>query len=560
MVAYFLSFMKAHIKLQVVLLVLMIISSVCSLASPYVLKIIIDDIFPHKTYSYLINTLCILVLIYVLRIGINILSDIAYTKISKDIISDIRVDVFSKILKKNLNFFRENKSGEIVFLLTNDIGNIQNMMSSLLLGFLNNLFTVLSVLFMLFALNVKLTWVSLTIIPLIIICLKAFIPYVRSTFEEIQVEESKIYDYLMNCINNVRVILSYGTADYEKIRATKMHERLIKVSIRASLYNAFSKNTTTFFIAIGPVIVLLVGGKMVFQSELTLGSLIAFTQYLNKIYNPVISLSNSYNDFAKARVSMERIYRHINNENSEDTEVHEYEINELDLTSINKVEFKNVSFSYGEKEILKNLNLTFEKGKVYGVIGESGSGKSSLINLLCKLENPDKGTILCDERNIEHFGNWTRHIALIERESQLFNDTIENNIAYGSPELESYFLEEAISDAELISVIKEKKDGLKTNISNNTTVISDGQKQRISIARALLKKPSIIIFDEATSALDIQLEKKIIHTLKTKYSDSIIIIITHRLNLLKDVDIVYNVENQSIMNVSKNIPHNSDLN
>lgn len=560
MFEYFLSFMKAHIRLQAVMLILMIISSVCSLASPYVLKIIIDDIFPHKTYSYLVNTLCILVLIYIVRIGINILSDIAYTKVSKDIISDIRVDVFSKILKKNLNFFRDNKSGEIVFLLTNDIGNIQNMMSSLLLGFLNNLFTVLSVLFMLFALNVKLTWVSLTIIPLIIICLKAFIPYVRKTFEEIQVEESKIYDYLINCINNVRVILSYGTAGYENLRATKMHERLIKVSIRASLYNAFSKNTTTFFIAIGPVIVLLVGGKMVFQSELTIGSLIAFTQYLNKIYNPVISLSNSYNDFAKARVSMERIYKHINNENSKDTEINKYNPKGSDFTSINKVEFKEVSFLYGEKIILENLNFTFEKGKVYGIIGESGSGKSSIINLLCKLEKPSKGNVLCDEICIEYVNNWTQHIALIERENQLFNDTIENNISYGSQALKPDLLEEVISDAELINVIDEKKDGLKTNISNYTTVISDGQKQRVSIARALLKKPSIIIFDEATSALDIQLEKKIIETLKRKYSNSIIIIVTHRLNLLQDFDAVYNVKNRTIINVRENILNDTELN
>jgi len=557
MFAYFLSFMKAHIRLQIVLLILMVISSVCSLASPYVLKIIIDDIFPHKTYSYLVNTLCILVLIYVIRIGINILSDIAFTKISKDIIADIRVDVLSKILKNNLNFFRDHKSGEIVFLLTNDIGNIQNMMSSLLLGFLSNIFTVLSVLFMLFTLNVKLTWVSLTIIPLIIISLKAFIPYVRKTFEEIQVEESKIYDYLMNCINNVRVILSYGTADYETIRATKMHERLIKVSVRASLYNTFSKNTTTFFIAVGPVIVLLIGGKMVFQSELTIGSLIAFTQYLNKIYNPVISLSNSYNDFAKARVSMERIYKHINIEHLDRKEVNS---NGSDFTSINKVEFKEVSFSYGEKIILHNINFTFEKGKVYGIIGESGSGKSSLINLLCKLEKPYSGNILCDETSIDYIDNWTQHIALIERENQLFNDTIENNISYGSPVQKHDFLEEVISDAELTNVINEKIGGLKTNISNYTTVISDGQKQRVSIARALLKKPSIIIFDEATSALDILLEKKILETLKRKYSNSIIIIVTHRLNLLQDLDAVYKVKNRTIINVRENILNDTKLN
>ena len=239
----------------------------------------------------------------------------------------------------------------------------------------------------------------------------------------------------------------------------------------------------------------------------------------------MISLSNSYNDFEKAKVSMERIYKHINN-NDQCDNFNKYTAEKIDSTSIHKVEFQQVSFSYGNKIILENLNLTFEKGKLYGIIGESGSGKSSLLNLLCKLEKPSSGTIICNDTNIECFDNWSQYIALIERENQLFNDTIENNISYGS--LNSDLLDEVISDAELISVINEKEDRLKTYISNYTTVISDGQKQRVSIARALLKNPSIIIFDEATSALDIQLEKKIIKNLRRKYFNSIIIIVTHR--------------------------------
>ena len=141
----------------------------------------------------------------------------------------------------------------------------------------------------------------------------------------------------------------------------------------------------------------------------------------------------------------------------------------------------------------------------------------------------------------------------------MFNDTIENNISYGSSIPKSDILEEIISDSELINVIAEKKDGMQTHISNYTTVISDGQKQRVSIARALLKKPSLIIFDEATSALDIQLEKKIVETLKRKYSDSIIIIVTHRHNLLKDLDAVYKVHNKTIIKIHENLLTNTEL-
>lgn len=244
---------------------------------------------------------------------------------------------------------------------------------------------------------------------------------------------------------------------------------------------------------------------------------------------------------------MERIYKHISSENIIAQQVPLRKNDQLDFISINKIEFKDVSFVYGKKIILENLNLNFEKGKIYGIFGESGSGKSSLVNLLCKLEKPNNGDILCNENiNIESFDNWQHHIALIERENQLFNDTIEKNISYGISTSETICLDEIILDAELTNVINEKKEGLQTYISNFSTVISDGQKQRVSIARALLKKPSIIIFDEATSALDIDLEKKIFETLRKKYTSSIIIIVTHRLNLLKDFDVVYNVKNKKI--------------
>ncbi len=539
---YFLSFIKPYITKKIFLFALMILSSVSALATPYVLKIIIDDIFPHKMYKDLVNLLLILIGIYIYRIISSIITDIIYTKVSKGIIADLRVDIFRRILRKKSDFFREQKPGEIVFLLTNDVGNIQNTLSALVLNVINNLFTVISILVMLLALDVKLTFISLLIVPFIIINTKKFIPPIKRNFEKVQNIDSKIYNFFITVIRNIRVIVTYGTLHFEVENAKGLHKQLVTASTKSTLYEAFSRNITTFLMALGPVIVLLFGGKMVFEGVLTIGSLIAFIQYLNRLYTPAVSLATSFNDYERAKISMQRIYKHIEGGDETAASLFNY------TQRINKISFRNVGFSYNKgKSVLTNVSLEFEKGKIYGIIGESGSGKSSLVNVLCKLEKPSEGGIYADGMDIQEISNWHDHIALIEKENQLFNDTILYNIKYGSPEAAHELIQKILQDAQLESVISTASDGIETIVSDSATVISDGQKQRISIARALLKYPSVIVFDEATSPLDINLEKTIINNIREKYQDSIIIIITHRLNILKELDSVYKVEDGTIV-------------
>lgn len=539
---YFLSFIKPYITKKIFLFALMILSSVSALATPYVLKIIIDDIFPHKMYKDLVNLLLILIGIYIFRIISSIITDIIYTKVSKGIIADLRVDIFRRILRKKSDFFREQKPGEIVFLLTNDVGNIQNTLSALVLNVINNLFTVISILVMLLALDVELTFISLLIVPFIIINTKKFIPPIKRNFEKVQNIDSKIYNFFITVIRNIRVIVTYGTLHFEVENAKGLHKQLVTASTKSTLYEAFSRNITTFLMALGPVIVLLFGGKMVFEGVLTIGSLIAFIQYLNRLYTPAVSLATSFNDYERAKISMQRIYKHIEGGDETAASLFNY------TQRINKISFRNVGFSYNKgKSVLTNVSLEFEKGKIYGIIGESGSGKSSLVNVLCKLEKPSEGGIYADGMDIQEISNWHDHIALIEKENQLFNDTILYNIKYGSPEAAHELIQKILQDAQLESVISTASDGIETIVSDSATVISDGQKQRISIARALLKYPSVIVFDEATSPLDINLEKTIINNIREKYQDSIIIIITHRLNILKELDSVYKVEDGTIV-------------
>lgn len=281
-----------------------------------------------------------------------------------------------------------------------------------------------------------------------------------------------------------------------------------------------------------------------FNGTLTVGGLVAFIQYLNRIYAPAISLANSLNSFNKAMVSMERVEKFI----SPTTITKEIAINHS-VPNFYQISFKNVSVSINEQSILKNINLKFEKGKIIGIIGASGSGKSTIVNLLCGFLHPTEGDILLDDHvSIYTVENWSDALGLIEKDYQLFHATIRENIKYGSSHSSDERLIDAIEHAQFLPVLKKLSHGLETIINDSGATLSDGQKQRISIARALFKKADVIIIDEATSSLDLKLEKEIIHNLRSSYTNSVIIFITHRPNSLKLCDYVYSICNGSVVN------------
>ncbi|HJT73203.1 MAG TPA: ABC transporter ATP-binding protein [Chitinophaga sp.] len=533
----FIRYLRPHIGGEVLLLLMMLIASAGSLATPYILKIIIDDIFPKGNYSQLITILFILVIIYLIRIICSIFTDLLYARISQRVIAAIRADVLNTILTRPILFFREVKPGDLLFTVMNDVQNIQVAVSSFVLTFTSDLLTVIGIMIMLAILNLKLTVISLLILPAVIFSIRKFTPHLQSNFKSIQELQERLNNFVLEKIKNIRVVRSYNATEFEQDNLSKLQQQDIQTNTRNAVLSSLNTNITVFLVAIGPVIVLMYGGRAVFEGALTIGSLIAFIQYLNRLYAPSMNIMNSYNRFAKALVSMERVSKYLPGRFQEKSGT-------IKTPDFQNITFKNVSFAINDSQILHKINLRFEKGNIYGVIGPSGSGKSTIASLLCDFIRPTTGEILLDgEVPVSYLSDWQNSLGLIEKENQLFSIPILENIRYGSFEASDPEVLKAAADAGLMEFVENLPDGFNTSINESATSLSDGQKQRISIARAFLKKANVIIFDEATASLDIKLEQQIISSLRKNHRDAIVIIITHRLQSLRHVDYVYNIEN-----------------
>jgi ABC-type multidrug transport system fused ATPase/permease subunit len=533
----FSKYLKPYRKYQLLLLLLLVTSSSAALVTPYALKIIIDKIFAHGHYKDLVQILLILVTVYILRIICTIFIDIIYTKISSGIIASIQADMTKNIMHKPIGFFRATKSGDILYTLQSDVSNIQTSFLSNFVSNLIDILTVIGITIMLFVLNVNLTIISLLLIPLIICTLRFFTPILQEKFRKIQHANEQLNNYFIEIVKNNRMIKSYNTYVFELTKLKSIHQGIATANVKSAIASVSNSSTLTFLVATAPLLILAYGGKSVFSGQMTVGAMIAYIQYLNRLYSPMVNITNAYNGFSKAIVSMKRVEDYIQ------------EVPPPSSTTIDRpcerISFNNVSLKINNTNILRNISLLFEKGKIYGLIGPSGSGKSSIINLLCAFYSPTEGTISVDGNT--NF-SWHNNLGLVERENQLFHNSILENVRYGATEDNSAM---ALECAQLSKVIGKLPEGVHTIITDSGGILSDGQKQRIGIARAMARKNDLIIIDESTASIESVLERKILQALRERYRDTIIIIVTHRMESMMLMDYIYEIEDGTIKAAGK---------
>ncbi len=526
------------------LIVLFVITNALSLVTPYALKIIIDKTIPQGTYEDLVKIVLLLLGCYIIRIGFSFYSGILYVNVSRKIIADIRRVLYKNLLKKDTSFFKESKTGELIYLLTNDVDKVQNFFSSTLLNYINNSMVVLGVLGVMFYFNVSLTLVSLVVLPFLIINTFALKGKIKKTYLKLVDIEGNIYNYFLERIRNIRVLKSNNVLSEEIQTLNNYHNTWCENAVENTYWNGISSNITTFLIAIGPLIILLYGGKLVYSDLMTIGTLIAFIQYLNRIYAPIIGLAAGANEFFQSKVSMKRIYDNITEEENTDDLKEE-------VLEVSTITLKNITVKYHEKYILKDFSYTFDSGKTYGIKGKSGIGKSTMVNLIMNFINPDSGHININNISIDKVKNLTSLIGLIEKENQLFHDTVINNIKYGAEKENIMEFREIIRIICLSDVIDRLEYHENTTITFSGSTLSDGEKQRIAIARVFYKQPEIIIFDEATASLDVGLERIILKNIREKLPNAIILIISHRNNLHEFCDEIIDFEKLAYENNTK---------
>jgi ABC-type bacteriocin/lantibiotic exporter with double-glycine peptidase domain len=531
-VRYFLTFLSRYWLPELGLLALMVLSSAGSLATPYFLKVVIDQVFPNHDYILLEQILINLVCIYLIRIGSDYAGDRLYVWISTNILADIRTELFGRVLHYPLEFFGNNGSGETLHRLDAEVGRIQQALAQNLTRLLNNLFMILGLAVMLSLLNVNLFVVSLIVYPFIVFDIRYFAPRLRTAYEQMSRKESDIHSFLSERLNNIKLIKIFNACQYETDKLRRKQDELTELNNTCIHLSSLNRNIATFWIALGPLLILWRGGLEVIGGTLTIGALVAFLQYLNRLYNPSIDLINLYTELQRIFVSMNRLYELVQH-----PMVPNPGILQRLPEPVHQVRFEHVYFQHQDKPILQDCSLTLEAGREYALVGASGCGKSTLMSLLCRFYTPQSGRIYLNDTPIEQFdlSAWTGYVTLVSQDTQILHDSLLENIRYNSPrKLEA--VEEAMAITGVDRQVNHLKKGMQTLLGERGSTLSGGQSQRIAITRALLKQASILILDESTAAIDSASEHAILQRIRQNGGFDIIIFISHRLSTIRAVD------------------------
>ena len=528
-------------KLQFFLaLVGMILISGASAATAYLVKPVLDTIFINKQEEMLYILPLLIVLAYFLKGVGAILQQYYISYIGEDIVRRIRDKFLRHILKLDIHFFKTSHTGELVSRIINDINRIQSAVSGDLANLIRDFLMAIFLLGVVIYQNPKLAFFALIILPILIYPISILSRKLKQLSKESQKQVGELNKHLTEIFKNIETIKTFNAEKYELERFKAHNRQFLKINLKTTKTRALLIPILETLSAVVAGIVIFVGGKEVIAGEMSVGSFFSFMTALFMLTDPIRRISVTYSRFQEAIAANERL-----------KEIFflrpQIGWGERKLEGVKeKIELKNVGLKYGEVEALKNLNFTIKKGEKVGVVGDSGGGKSSFISLLLRLYTPSTGKIELDGVPIEKFSreSWREKVAYVPQVVHIFNDSIASNVAYGL-EIDEERVKEALKQANLWEFVSQLPEGIWTKLNEGGSNLSGGQRQRIAIARALYRKPEILILDEATSALDNRSEELITQTI---YSLPITtIIVAHRLSTIAQADKIVVFKNGEIV-------------
>ncbi len=527
---YYLKYYKNYKKHFILAIIGMILTAGATSAVAYLIKPVLDKIFiAHNEKMLYILPVLVIVAYLVKGIG-GFIEKYYIGYIGLDIIRQIRDDLLKHIIHLDLSFFHKIHSGELMSRLINDIERIKNAVSNQFAVIIKESLTALALLGVVIYQSPKLAFFSLIVLPLVIYPVNILSKKMKKISHKAQEKTSDINSHLSEIFSNIEGIKSYNTEKYELNKFEKYNYEFFKINLKAIKNNNLLLPIMEAFSASAAAIVIFVGGQEVINGDLTVGAFFSFMTALFMMTEPIRKVSTNINRLQDAIAAHERILELK-------SILPTIEYGKINIDKIDNITFQNVSLNYENKTALKNISFQAKKGEIIGLVGDSGGGKSSIINLILKFYNPTTGEILFNNTNSNEISNQSirKNIAVVTQRVYIFNDTIAANIAYGK-KIDEKKIKEALKKANLIKFVEDLDDDIYTILNEGGTNLSGGQRQRIAIARALYLNPSVLILDEATSALDNKSEEKIMQTIYSLSKDLIVFIIAHRLNTIENSD------------------------
>lgn len=540
------SYMKPYRKQFLLVLCSILVSSIFSLLPSVLTGKIIDEGLIGESMAKLVTFILLSLAVTVAANLIGVLESYLNTWIAQHITFDMRNKMYRHLQSMSQRFFTTNHQGDIITRMTSDISGVQQIITGTLTSIISNSITLLIALVVMFQKNWILALIGLIVVPLFTIPTRSAGKTRWSITNESQAcsdEMNSILNETLSVSGQLLVKL-FGREQHEYEKYEEVNHRMIRLNIRESMAGRWFRVALNTFSGIGPMMLYLVGGilMMQFDSELTVGDITVMVAMLGKMYGPVNQLLNIQVDWIRSMSMFTRIFAYfdmpIEIENAADAIVPK--------TTDGRISFQNVGFYYEEdRQILKDISFELESGKCIAIVGPSGSGKSTLINLIPRLYDVTAGSVTFDDVDVRKLdlSFLRKNIGIVSQETYLFNGTIRDNLLYAKPDATEEELLNACKQANIYELIEKQENGLDTMVGNRGLKLSGGEKQRISIARVLLKDPTVMIFDEATSALDSISEQKIQDAIQPLIASRTSILIAHRLSTILAADEILVLEN-----------------
>ncbi len=538
----YLPYLKNYKKKLFLAIFGMVLVSASTAAVAYLVKPVMDKIFVDQDIRMLYILPIFIVLSFVGKGVGAFLSSYYLTYIGEDVVRIMKNNMLKHIVNLDFDFHLNRHSGELISRITNDITKIQGAIASDAVNFFKGLFTIAGLLVVVVYQSPKLALFSIIIIPVAIYPIKLISKKIKLLSKKSQEQNSRLTSSLSEIFNNYEMIKAYNAQNYELQRFNKKNLDYFKINMKSIKNQQLLAPVFEIVGAISIVAVIVIGGREVLIThELTTGGFFSFLTALSLLLDPLKRVSNSYSKFQIAVAANERIKdimsHPINIQSGKEI------VRDIDI-----IEVKNLNLTYGKNKALKNINFKAHKGRTIGLVGDSGGGKSSMVNLLLRFYDPTSGEILINDKNMKSFDidDLREHICVVSQRIYIVNDTVAANIAYGKKQ-DRQKIKEALKKANLLEYIEKLDNGIDTVLDESGTNLSGGQRQRIAIARALYRDPDILILDEATSALDNKSEASIMNTIYKIKSNMIIFIAAHRLSTVENSDHILVFEHGQIV-------------
>lgn len=497
---------------------------------------------PDK-FTELLNISMLIVFVFLSKNIFKYLSGVVSTKLEEGVIKSVRDSIFQKLTSLSVDFFTKNKQGNLISIITNDVSVLNATTLNSFTIFLREIIQIILFLFLLFSISIKLTLIAFSTSLISLLLIKFAVKYLRRYASRMQSAMSDYTTTLSETISGIRVVKAYNAENSTNNRFMNDTLKYVRSAIKHKKIIELLPVFNEFFAILALCVVLFIGGSEVISGNMEPGKLMLFLFYIFAIMSPIATVVNAVSKYQHGIVTAQRIFSildEIPSVISGKDKISEFR---------DSIEIKDVEFAYTEKTVIDKANFKIEINKKIAFVGSSGSGKSTMLDLLIRFYDPVKGDIFIDGKNIKDLdaSSYRGLFGIVSQENILFNDTVMNNIRYGYEQATEEDIINAAKKANAYNFIMNMPDGFNTQIGDRGVTLSGGERQRIAIARSLLRNPKILVFDEATSALDSESEKIVQSAINQSLEDKTAVLVAHRLATIIDCDEIFVFDNGKII-------------